>query len=74
MKDLDGKSLNVIKAFRDGTAETKDAEIDGHAFVKRHCMHCVDAGCVSVCPVSAMRKDPETGVVTHHPDACIGCR
>ena len=21
-----------------------------------------------------MRKHPETGVVSHHPDACIGCR
>ena len=73
-KDISGKTLNVIKAYRHGTAEVKDRETDGFSFVKRHCMHCVDAGCVSVCPVSAMRKHPVTGVVTHHADACIGCR
>lgn len=73
-KDISGKTLNVIKAYRNGTAEVKDREVDGYSFVKRHCMHCVDAGCVSVCPVTAMRKHPETGVVTHHADACIGCR
>jgi Fe-S-cluster-containing dehydrogenase component len=72
--DTSGKTLNIIKLYRDGTAETKDAETDGYAFVKRHCMHCVDPGCISVCPTKAMRKDPDTGVVTHHPEACIGCR
>jgi len=72
--DTSGKTLNIIKLFRDGTAETKDVATDGYAFVKRHCMHCVDPGCISVCPTQAMRKDPDTGVVTHHPEACIGCR
>jgi Fe-S-cluster-containing dehydrogenase component len=72
--DTSGKTLNIIKVYRNGTAEVKDREVDGFSFVKRHCMHCVDPGCISVCPVTAMRKDSETGVVTHHPDACIGCR
>src|SRR5208282_5782840 len=73
-EDLSGRTLNVIKVYRNGTAEKKDREIDGFAFVKRHCLHCVDPSCVSVCPVGAMRKDPVTGVVSHDPDACIGCR
>ena len=73
-EDLSGRTLNVIKVHRNGTAEQKDHEIDGFAFVKRHCLHCVDPSCVSVCPVAAMRKDPVTGVVTNDPDACIGCR
>lgn len=72
--DTSGKTKNIIKVYTDGTAEVKDRETDGFSFVKRHCMHCVDPGCISVCPVTAMRKDPETGVVTYHEEACIGCR
>lgn len=73
-EDISGKTLNVIRVYQNGTMEQKDREKDGYAFVKRHCLHCVDPSCISVCPVSAMRKNPETGIVTHNPDACIGCR
>lgn len=72
--DLDGETLNVIKVWREGDASVKDREEDGFGFLKRHCLHCVDPSCVSVCPVSAMRKDPETGIVTYDKNACIGCR
>lgn len=72
--DLSGKTLNVIKAYRDGDGTHKDAEHDGFAFTKSSCMHCVDPSCVSVCPVSAMMKDETTGIVSYNPDACIGCR
>jgi Fe-S-cluster-containing dehydrogenase component len=37
-------------------------------------MHCADPSCVSACPVSAMTKDPKTGIVEYSADACIGCR
>ncbi|MET0088021.1 MAG: hydrogenase 2 operon protein HybA [Sedimenticola sp.] len=72
--DLSPETLNVIKIYKDGTARIKDSVVDGFAFEKRSCMHCVDPGCVSVCPVTAMRHDPVTGIVTYHADACIGCR
>jgi len=73
-RDLSPETLNVIKVYKNGTAETKDQVIDGYCFEKRSCMHCVDPGCVSVCPVTAMRHDKKTGIVTYHADACIGCR
>lgn len=41
--------------------------------VRRHCMHCLDPACASVCPVAALRKDP-TGPVVYEEERCIGCR
>ena len=72
--DMSGDTLTVIQVYQHGTMEQKDRAVDGYAFVKRQCMHCTDASCISVCPVTAMTKDPVTGVVQHHPDRCIGCR
>ena len=72
--DISGKTLNVIKVYQQGSGEHKDAEKDGYAFMKVSCLHCVDPSCVSACPVSAMTKDPVTGIVGYDKDACIGCR
>jgi Fe-S-cluster-containing dehydrogenase component len=72
--DLSGKTKNVIKMYRHGSAQTKDAEVDGYAFIKHSCLHCVDPSCVSACPVSAMKKDPVTGIVSYDEKDCIGCR
>lgn len=72
--DISGKTKNIIKMYKDGTGLTKDAETDGYAFMKHSCLHCVDPSCVSACPVSAMRKDPVTGIVTYDESDCIGCR
>ncbi len=65
-KELSSTTLNIIKQYDKGP--------DDKSYVKRQCMHCVDPGCVSVCPVSAMQKDEETGVVTYDEEICIGCR
>lgn len=72
--DISGKTLNVIKVYKHGTFDKKDQEENGFAFIKKSCMHCVDPSCVSACPVSAMKKDPKTGIVTYDKEACIGCR
>jgi Fe-S-cluster-containing dehydrogenase component len=72
--DLSSKTLNIIKAYTNGTPKTKDSETNGYAFIKRQCMHCVDPACVSACPATAMTKDPKTGIVAYNEDACIGCR
>lgn len=37
------------------------------------CQHCADPACVENCPMGAMYKDSETGLVLHDDDACIGC-
>ncbi len=72
--DTSGYTFNLIKMYRNGTMTEKDREKDGYAFMKTSCMHCADPSCVSACPVSAMTKDPVSGVVGYDPDACIGCR
>lgn len=72
--DIGPKTFNVIKLYADGTADHKDQAKDGFAFVKKSCMHCVDPSCVSVCPVSAMTKDRNSGIVGYDPSICIGCR
>lgn len=71
--DISGSTINIIKAYVGGDSDMKDT-LDGYAFTKLSCFHCVDASCVSCCPVSAMTKDPVTGIVSHNKDACIGCR
>lgn len=73
-RGVSGSTYNVIKVYKNGTSEVKDREIDGFSFAKKSCMHCVDPGCVSSCPVSAMTKHPVTGIVQYNPDTCIGCR
>ena len=47
--------------------------VDGFAFVKRQCMHCLDPACVTGCPFGALKKN-EWGAVTWESSLCIGCR
>jgi Fe-S-cluster-containing dehydrogenase component len=64
--DLSGNTRTVIKLAR--------TPAQGWSYVKYSCMHCQKPSCVSVCPVSAMTKDPVTGVVEYKKSTCIGCR
>lgn len=63
--DLSGDTRTIIKLFK---------EPRRFSYIKYSCMHCQKPSCVSVCPVKAMTKDPETGVVQYSKDTCIGCR
>jgi Fe-S-cluster-containing dehydrogenase component len=72
--DIGPKTFNVIKVYAEGTMAERNAEKNGFAFVKKSCMHCVDPSCTSACPVTAMTKDPVTGIVGYDKDRCIGCR
>ncbi|MBR2835278.1 MAG: 4Fe-4S dicluster domain-containing protein [Coriobacteriales bacterium] len=38
------------------------------------CNHCANPACVANCPVGAMQKDEETGIVSVDQSICIGCR
>lgn len=72
--DLGPKTLNKIKLYKEGKGTVKDQVKDGYSYIKRHCMHCVDPDCVSVCPVTALTKDPVTGIVSYDETRCCGCR
>lgn len=72
--DLSAKTYNIVKLYRHGSGEVKDRAVNGYSFIRRLCMHCVDPSCVSACPVSALTKDSQTGVVRYNKSACIGCR
>jgi anaerobic carbon-monoxide dehydrogenase iron sulfur subunit len=37
------------------------------------CRNCEEAPCVTACLSGAMRKNEETGLVTHESEKCIGC-
>lgn len=73
-RDLSAKTLNIIKKYDSGSGLVKSGEENGYAFIKRHCMHCLNPACVSACPVSALTKSADSGVVSYNVDACIGCR
>jgi anaerobic dimethyl sulfoxide reductase subunit B (iron-sulfur subunit) len=38
------------------------------------CNHCAMPACFAVCPVSAITKDGETGIVAIDKELCIGCQ
>ena len=38
------------------------------------CEHCENPPCIPVCPVRAIRKDPNTSVVSIDAEICTGCR
>lgn len=42
-------------------------------YVSLSCMHCGEAPCIIVCPVGAIKKINENGVVVVDQTACIGC-
>jgi formate dehydrogenase iron-sulfur subunit len=43
------------------------------AYVMRRCFHCLEPGCVSACPTTALYRQPD-GPVSYDVDKCIGCR
>lgn len=70
------KEINELP--RDQVTELNDktwtvVERHGGVAVRRHCMHCEDPSCASVCPVGALHLSPE-GAVIYDEWRCMGCR
>ena len=66
--DLDENNFNRIRFI-----ETKDSKVFRWLFVSHRCMHCGEPACVQICPVGAMMKDKETGIVYYDKNKCIAC-
>ena len=56
--------------------ETWDGEFPKvtRSFLSLACMHCADPACVPACPIGAISKRIEDGIVVVDKDKCNGCR
>ncbi|MHB1133841.1 MAG: 4Fe-4S dicluster domain-containing protein [Chloroflexota bacterium] len=70
------RSKNIIKAYKRErvlpTARVHVEERGAESFALQ-CRHCDEPACVQACLTGAMHKDPETGLVMHDAERCIGC-
>lgn len=67
--DLTGYTYNKIRFI--------EKVVNGEVrwiFVSQRCRHCGEPACVQVCPVGAMQKDLDTGIVFYDKNVCIGCQ
>jgi len=64
--------LDDTESWRDVGALVSDSEAAPVA-VTSACHHCADPACLEGCPTLAYEKVPETGIVRHLDDQCIGC-
>ena len=65
------KSRNLLNVYQCGPEIRGDRIYQ--AFVSIACMHCQEAPCIRVCPVSAIYKDTQTSITLVDREKCIGC-
>lgn len=65
--------LESNESWRDVGKITSASTADQQT-VTSACHHCADPGCLDGCPVGAYEKMPDTGIVRHLDDQCIGCQ
>lgn len=63
-----------IKWRRVGEIEAGNFPFTQRLHLSMGCNHCLDAACLTGCPVDAYSKDNLSGLVLHSADACIGCQ
>ena len=68
---LSAKTLTLIK-FHEMVNDDKPGGVES-AFVMQRCLHCLEPGCVSACPTTALYRQAD-GPVSYNADDCIGCR
>jgi formate dehydrogenase iron-sulfur subunit len=68
---LSAKTYTLI-SFHEVDNPKKPEGFD-NAFVMRRCFHCLEPGCVSACPTTALYRQPD-GPVAYDAAKCIGCR
>jgi formate dehydrogenase iron-sulfur subunit len=73
MNGLSAETLTYVERFDLAGSSDGSGEAASTRWVKRQCMHCLDAGCASACPVSALHQTPE-GPIAYRPQRCLGCR
>lgn len=66
--DLSADTFNRIRFM-----EAKGADYPDWLFVSQRCMHCADAGCLKICPSSAIKRK-DTGAIVVDQKKCIGCK
>ena len=69
---VEPKGRNLINVYQTGPEIRGDRVYQ--AFVSIACMHCAEAPCIRVCPVSAIYKDRETTITLVDREKCIGCK
>ena len=68
-------SKNLMYAYKEEPKIHSKIEVqmNGPISFSANCRHCEYPECVEACPVGAMWKDEETGIVSIEDDRCIGC-
>jgi len=60
-------------AFK-GEARIRHGDVSQQAYLPLACKHCEQPLCAAACPVDAIAKDKETGLVLRAAYMCIGCQ
>lgn len=72
-----GQLFRKVSEITGGTYIHKAAAVvpDVYAFwLSISCNHCIDPACAKICPVGALQKRSEDGIVMLNQEICIGCR